>query len=83
MYKIKKISKTTALNRLNLALQEKGQQVKTFKDGSNIAKKLGVYYIINFITNEMVDFSHNLTPWMKNEFIIAPWEELAGEENIE
>ncbi|EMP6174897.1 hypothetical protein R9D66_004247 [Citrobacter amalonaticus] len=83
MENVTKITTTTALYRLNLSLQGKGLQVKTFQDGSIPAKKLGMYYIINYITNEMVDFSNHLTPWMRNEFILAPWEELAGEEHVD
>lgn len=76
-----KITQKTALWRLTLALRSKGRQVGAFAKGSIASRKLGQYYLINFITNEMIDYSDYLTPWLQNEFILAPWEVIAGEED--
>lgn len=73
------ITNDTALWRLNLLFKSRGWQVGRFKQNSIVSRKLGKYYIINFITNEFIDYADSLTPWLKKEFILAPWESLHDE----
>lgn len=76
---MKILTEDVAIWRLNLTFQSRGWHVGTYSKDSTESAKLGSYYIINKFTNEMIDFSDQLTPWLKNEFIISPWERVAGE----
>ncbi|EPY8403787.1 hypothetical protein ACXG8J_004053 [Enterobacter ludwigii] len=76
------LTEDIAIWRLNLIFQSRGWYVGIYKRGSLKSTKLGRYYIINHFTNEMIDFSDQLTQWMVREFIISPWEQVAGEEQF-
>ncbi len=70
------VSKRALLQRINRALREQGQMVKTLR-GERWRNELGDHYLLDFDRNVIIGKHVDLVDLGKNLKVMRPWEHLA------
>ena len=70
------VSERAMLGRINRVLAKDNRVVKAAREGSALYYNMGRYYLLDWSTNNIVDYKFDLAGFAKKLGCIAEWEHL-------